>query len=334
MSILYQHSLLLLFLTPFHVVSQDNTNQNDQTTLLNLKNFWSNPPSLSHWNQSSNPCTSWPEITCTANTITGITIKQNITGVVPPFICDIKNLTHLDLSWNYFNEDFPTGLYNCTNLEFLDLSENYFVGRIPDDISRLSRELKYLSLLNNNFSGDIPVNISRFSKLTYLDLRQNLFNGSFPEEISNLNDLEELFLGFNDFKPSRLPHSFTRLKKLQTFIITEANLIGEIPGNLSGMVAMELLDLSVNRLEGSIPSDLFLLKNLKEVADPIRESLVVSFPYTGLYIMWVFPPSILETVKHESRSMDCHGTILSVVRLWRRASLVGASCVQDFVEHE
>ncbi|GJU65864.1 receptor-like protein kinase HSL1 [Tanacetum coccineum] len=137
--------------------------------------------------------------------------------------------------------------------------------RIPDDISRLSPELKYFSLLGNNFTGDIPVNISRLSKLTYLGLHQNLFNGSFPEEIGNLSDLEQLYLGFNDFKPSRLPDSFTQLKKLRTFIMTEANLIGEIPGNLSGMVVMELLDLSVNQLEGSIPSDLFLLKNLTQV---------------------------------------------------------------------
>ncbi|PWA72585.1 leucine-rich repeat protein [Artemisia annua] len=256
--------LLLLFLVPFHVISQPNANQNDQTTLLSIKHFWSSPPSLSHWNQSTNPCT-WPEIKCTANAVTGVTINQDIRGVVPAFICDIKNLTHLDLSLNFFNENFPTGLYNCTNLEYLDLSENLFVGRIPDDISRLSRELKYLSLLNNNFTGDIPVSISRLSKLTYLELRQNLFNGSFPEEIGNLSDLEELYLGFNDFKPSRLPDSFTRLKKLRNFIMTEANLIGEIPANLSGMAAIELLDVSVNRLEGSIPSDLFLLKNLKEV---------------------------------------------------------------------
>nr|GEX47759.1 receptor-like protein kinase 5 [Tanacetum cinerariifolium] len=263
MSVKSNNSYDIVSIAP-HVISQPTTNQNDQSTLLNIKRFWSNPPSLSHWNQSSNPCT-WPEIICTANTVTGITIRQDIPGLVPPFICDIKNLTHLDLSWNLFNGNFPTPLYNCTNLQYLDLSSNYFVGKLPDDISRLSPELKYFNLLGDNFTGDIPVNISRLSKLTFLELRQNLFNGTFPEEIGDLSDLEELYLGFNDFKPSRLPDSFTRLKKLRNFIMTEANLIGEIPGNLSGMAAMELLDLSVNRLEGSIPSDLFLLKNLTQV---------------------------------------------------------------------
>ncbi|KAF5759308.1 putative protein kinase RLK-Pelle-LRR-XI-1 family [Helianthus annuus] len=257
--------LLLFLLLPFHVISQPITTQSDQTTLLNIKQFWSNPPSLNHWNQSTNPCT-WPEITCTATTVTGITIfNQDITGTVPPFICDLKNLTHLDLNYNYITGSFPTVLYNCTNLRYLDLSQNYFVGRIPDDISRLSPEIRYLSLFGNNFTGDIPVSISRLSKLSSLQLHANLFNGSFPEEIGDLNDLEELLLGFNSFTPSRLPQSFFQLNKLRMFIMTEANLIGEIPGNLSGMPAMELLDLSVNNITGTIPSDLFLLKNLTQV---------------------------------------------------------------------
>ncbi|KAJ0640317.1 putative non-specific serine/threonine protein kinase [Helianthus annuus] len=225
--------LLLLFLLPFHVISQPTTTQNDQNTLLNIKQFWSNPPALNHWNRSSNPCT-WPEITCTATTITGVTIiNQDITGPVPPFICDLKNLTHLDLNYNYITGSFPTVLYNCTNLRYLDLSQNYFVGRVPDDISRLSPEIRYLSLSSNNFTGDIPVNISRLLKLSSLKLHANLFNGSFPKEIGDLKDLEELLLGFNPFTPSRLPQSFFQLEKLRKFIMTEANLIGDIPGIVS-----------------------------------------------------------------------------------------------------
>ncbi|KAK1434731.1 hypothetical protein QVD17_00481 [Tagetes erecta] len=267
MPILPLHCLLItLFLLPFYVISQPTTTQSDQTTtLLNLKSFWSNPPSLTHWNQSSDPCT-WPEITCTATAITGIDLaNKEITGIVPPFICDIENITRLDLNYNYITGEFPKALYNCTSLQYLDLSQNFFVGRLPDDISRLSPELWYLNLFNNNFTGDIPVNISRLSKLSTLLLQQNLFNGTFPEEIGYLTDLEELNLADNDFTPSRLPLSFTQMKRIRYFYMGETNLIGEIPGNLSGMGAIELLDLSVNQMNGSIPSDLFMLKNLTQV---------------------------------------------------------------------
>ncbi|KAM0026221.1 putative transferase, protein kinase RLK-Pelle-LRR-XI-1 family [Helianthus debilis subsp. tardiflorus] len=257
--------LLLFILLPFHVISQPTTTQNDQTTLLNLKHFWSNPPSLSHWNQSSDPC-GWPEIICNATTITGIDLlDKNIHGTVPWIICDLKSLTHLNLNFNNLTGAFPKALYNCTNLQYLDLSQNFFVGRIPDDISRLSPELRFLNLFGNNFTGDIPISISRLSKLSSLQLHENLFNGSFPEEIGYLNDLEELNLAYNGFKPSRLPPAFTRLKKLRKLYMAGANLIGEIPRNLSSMVALELLDLSVNQINGSIPSDLFMLKNLTEV---------------------------------------------------------------------
>ncbi|KAD5317717.1 hypothetical protein R6Q59_033047 [Mikania micrantha] len=256
---------LLLLLLPFLVISQPTTTKNDQTILLNLKRFWSNPPSLNHWNQSSNPC-KWPEITCTATAITGITIPyKDINGTLPPFICDLKNITHLDLHYNNLAGAFQTALYNCTNLQYLDLSLNYFVGRIPDDISRLSAELRYLNLYENSFTGDIPVNISRLLKLSSLQLHQNQFNGSFPAEIGYLTELEELNLASNQFTPSRLPPSFTGLKKLRKFYMAEANLIGELPGNLSGLTALELLDLSQNQINGSIPSDLFMLKNLTEV---------------------------------------------------------------------
>ncbi|KAJ0780618.1 putative protein kinase RLK-Pelle-LRR-XI-1 family [Helianthus annuus] len=258
------HILLLFLLLPFHVISQPTTTQNDQTTLLNLKHFWSNPPSLSHWNQSSDPC-GWPEITCTTATITGIDLlDKNIHGTVPGIICDLKSLTHLNLNFNNLTGAFPKALYNCTNLQYLDLSQNFFVGQIPDDISRLS-ELRFLNLFGNNFTGDIPISISRLSKLSSLQLNENLFNSSFPEEIGYLNDLEELNLASNGFKPSRLPPAFTRLKKLRKFYMAGANLIGEIPRNLSSMVALELLYLSDNQINGSIPSDLFMLKNLKEV---------------------------------------------------------------------
>ncbi|KAK1434730.1 hypothetical protein QVD17_00480 [Tagetes erecta] len=266
MSILPLFSLLnLLFLLPFHVISQQPTNQNDQNTLLNLKHLWSNPPSLSHWNQSSNPCT-WPEIICTATAITRINLAyKDINGTVPSFICDLKNITHIDLNYNYITGEFPKALYNCTSLQYLDLSLNFFVGRLPDDISRLSPELRYLNLYNNNFTGDIPVNISRLSKLSSLQLSHNSFNGSFPVEIGYLSNLEELNLAQNDFIPTRLPRIFTRLRKLRKFYMAEANLIGEMPGNLSGMAALELLDLSQNQINGSIPSDLFMLKSLTQV---------------------------------------------------------------------
>ncbi|KAM7519445.1 hypothetical protein LguiB_018407 [Lonicera macranthoides] len=122
---------ILLFNLPFHVNSQ-TINDQEQPILLSLKQYWSNPSSINHWAASSNSAThcTWPEITCTGGSVTGITLVNiNITGDIPPFIWDLKNLTTIDLSDN----EIP-GPFCYRNLQYFDLSQNFFVGlRFKDD---------------------------------------------------------------------------------------------------------------------------------------------------------------------------------------------------------
>ncbi|XP_058216967.1 receptor-like protein 52 [Rhododendron vialii] len=196
--------------------------------------------------------------------VTGLNLTNyNITESIPPSICDLKNLTMLDLSYNCFTGYFPTILYNCSNLQYLDLSQNYFVGPIPSNVDRLSSSLWYIDVGANSFSGDIPRVIGRLPELRFLKLYTNKFNGSFPAEIGNLSNLEDLSMPYNPlFTPAKIPPEFGKLKKLTFLWITQANLIGEIPGNFSGLSSLEWLDLSSNDLEGPIPKALFQLKNL------------------------------------------------------------------------
>ncbi|KAF7152707.1 hypothetical protein RHSIM_Rhsim01G0083700 [Rhododendron simsii] len=247
---------------PFLVIPQSPTYQT-RTTLLTIKQQWGNPSQLSSWNTSSPPC-SWPEITCTNDTVTGLNFTNyNITESIPPSICDLKNLTMLDLSYNCFLGYFPTILYNCSSLQYLDLSQNYFVGPIPSNVDRLSSSLRYIDVGANSFSGDIPQAIGRLPELRFLKLYMNQFNGSFPAEIGNLSNLEDLSMAYNPlFTPAKIPPEFGKLKKLTFLWITQANLIGEIPGNFSGLSSLEWLDLSSNDLEGPFPKALFQLKNL------------------------------------------------------------------------
>ncbi|KAK2645538.1 hypothetical protein Ddye_020733 [Dipteronia dyeriana] len=262
LQILLYYSLLLLFLS--HVNSQ--LYDQEQAILLKLKQEWHDPPLISHWTAASNSshCT-WPEIFCTDNSISAISlVNMTINETIPPFICDLKNLTTLNLGYNHIPGQFPKVLYNCSKLEYLNLTGNYFVGPIPDDIDRLSR-LRHLSLGSNNFSV-IPVSIGRLTELQLLELFQNEFNGSFPPEIGNLYNLEILSLAYNTkVVPSRLPSNFTQLKKLRILGMTATNLIGEIPETISNMAALEYLDISRNTLTGKIPSSLFMFKNMSEL---------------------------------------------------------------------
>ncbi|XVF34924.1 hypothetical protein REPUB_Repub18cG0100300 [Reevesia pubescens] len=261
------NAFLLVLLLSRHASSQLHDAQ-EQAILIELKQYWQNPLSISHWILSSNSSyhCSWPEITCINHSVTELNLSgKNISIKIPSFICDLKNLTSIDLNYNNIIGEFPKTLYNCSKLEYLDLSQNYFVGTIPDDIDRL-RQLQYLNLMANNVSGDIPVAIGRLQELRSLHLCLNQFNGSFPPEIGNLSKLEFLGLAYNrKFLPSKLPSSFKQLKKLNTLWMGEANIIGEIPDMIGDMKALEVLDLSGNELTGKIPKVLFLLKNLKEI---------------------------------------------------------------------
>ncbi|XP_059431679.1 receptor-like protein kinase 5 [Corylus avellana] len=259
----YTSLFLLLF---SHATSQ--LNDQEQAILLNLKQHWENPESLSRWSTSSNSshCT-WPNITCnTDGSVTGISLQNmNITGTVPPFICDLNNLTTLDLSYNYMtSNEFPTALYNCSKLQYLDLSQNYFAGTLPNDIHRMAG-LRKLNIGANSFSGNIPASIGRLTELRILQLFACPFNGSFPPEIGNLSNLERLELAYILGITTTLPSEFTKLKKLKYLWVAGSNLVGEIPYKIGEMVALEHLDLSMNNLSGNIPSGLFMPKNLSIV---------------------------------------------------------------------
>ncbi|XP_047307785.1 receptor-like protein kinase 5 [Impatiens glandulifera] len=264
-------SILSLFLLPcifLPFLANSQLPNEEEAILLNIKKIWSNPPVLSHWVPSSSNSThcNWPEIICSNGYVTGIQlIDLNLTEPIPPFICDLKNLTHIDFQLNYFSGPFPKAFYNCTNLQYLDLSQNTFTGPIPNDIDSLSKHLNFLNLLANNFIGDIPPAIGRFPELKSLNLIQNKFNGSFPSEIGDLLNLEFLELSFNNFTPSEIPKRFTQLQKLKIFSIRSSNLIGEIPVQIGNMTDLVVLDLNSNALTGEIPKGLLLLKNLTTI---------------------------------------------------------------------
>ena len=171
----------------------------------------------------------------------------------------LKNLTVLDVSYNYIPGEFPD-ILNFSNLEFLLLLQNSFVGPIPTDIDRLSR-LRYLDLTENYFSGDIP---GMLRELYYLFLVQNEFNGTWPTEIGNLANLERLAMAYNDkFLLASLPKEFGVLKKLKYLWMTQTNLTGEIAETLiNNLSSLEHLDLALNNLSGPIPGGLLMLKNL------------------------------------------------------------------------
>ncbi|CAL1357831.1 unnamed protein product [Linum trigynum] len=80
---------------------------------------------------------------------------NNLSGVIPEEITDLKELQYLNLSHNLFSCRMPEGLQTMESLESMDLSVNRLTGVIPPGIASLTF-LSYLNLSYNNLSGEIP----------------------------------------------------------------------------------------------------------------------------------------------------------------------------------
>ncbi|KAL7168047.1 hypothetical protein ACSBR2_038480 [Camellia fascicularis] len=239
----------------------------EHTILLKLKQHWSNPPSINHWTPSSLSSNSthcdWSEITCTNGSISGLALmnKSITAGTVPPFICNLKNLITPDLQYNYLSGQFPKSLYNCSKLEYLVLSNNYVFGSIPDDVDRLSPQLRYLNLSANNFTGDIPAAIGRLPELEILDLSSNDLSGNIPSGLFLLKNLTTLYL-YKNHLSGVIPNWVVYWNSLSVFQASNNLFSGSISQGLTGLPLLTTLLLDRNQLSGHFPSDILFWSSL------------------------------------------------------------------------
>ncbi|KAK9947847.1 hypothetical protein M0R45_003447 [Rubus argutus] len=167
----------------------------------------------------------WPELNCKPGTsVTGLTLYNiNLTKPVPPFICDLNNLTHLDLG-----DNIPPGRFPIISLQLLQarqLSEtlptwngheflfyNDISGEIPERIGSLPNLVIFkmfnMNLVRNNSSrtgeafaarrfqvsvnrltGKLPDDLCYHGKLVGLVAYQNSLTGELPSSIGKCDSL-------------------------------------------------------------------------------------------------------------------------------------------------
>ena len=105
---------------------------------------------------------------------------------IPSKISKLKNLTHLNLSWNKLKGEIPSEIGLLTNLVSLNLEGNQIEGQIPSTISDLIL-LEKLNLSWNKLSGSIPPAVSLLSNLKSLSFAYNNLSGNIPNLICDLN---------------------------------------------------------------------------------------------------------------------------------------------------
>lgn len=201
---------------------------------------------------------------------------NQLTGTIPAWLGNLSKLTWLSLSINdltgtipeelgslsrlelfgverclKINGTIPNSLQNLVNLERFYLSYNKLRGPIPSWIGNFAN-LKVLSLSNNQFSSSLPETLSELANLTSLFLDDNDLTGDLST-IESLSNLELLLIEDNQFKQSLGSNFLSSLTKLRVLDASNNYLNGSLPSNLFMMTGLAVLDLHGNEIGGDLP---------------------------------------------------------------------------------
>ncbi|CAA7027953.1 unnamed protein product [Microthlaspi erraticum] len=188
---------------------------------------------------------------------------NNISGILPDSIGNLKFLSVLSLGDCNFVGKIPSSLGNLSYLTNLDLSFNGFTGELPDWMRNLS-ELTSINLGFNLLEGLLPSNMSSLSKLESFHIAGNSFHGSVPSSLFMIPSLTELRLERNHLSGSPEIGNISSPSKFKMLSLGDNNFGGPIPESISKLIGLELLDLSLwNTGRGIVDFNIFLpLKSL------------------------------------------------------------------------
>ncbi|XP_017881341.1 leucine-rich repeat-containing protein 28-like isoform X2 [Ceratina calcarata] len=164
-----------------------------------------------HWNCRG--LTEFPEaIRIYGGHIQEIYLKWNKLTTLPPWIMELFNVTNLYIYGNLMKE-VPVGLCQMTQLTVLDLSANQ-LKQIPPCIGNLV-SLRSL-LLNQNYLEKLPLEMNQMHNLEILSISGNKFF-ALPEWMGSLPKLKELNADNNCLK--ELPNRLTLAPQLSTISV-------------------------------------------------------------------------------------------------------------------
>nr|XP_011465928.1 PREDICTED: receptor-like protein 12 isoform X2 [Fragaria vesca subsp. vesca] len=271
-----------------------------QQSLLHFKSDLLFNASLSSklitWN-SSTDCCSWVGVTCSTNdSVLGLDISsESISGGIDnsSSLFHLQNLQSLNLADNYLGNDsqsIPSAFGKLMNLRYLNLSLNYYSGKIPIEISRLTRLVVLDISKRDSFpeAEGVPLEIPTLHMLVenltelrelHLDSVQISAGGSeWCQAISSsLPNLRVLSLSSCNLS-GPFHDSLAKLQSLSVIQLDSNNISAPVPTFFANFSNLTSLDLADCNLQGTFPKEIFQLPSLRKISVSRNENLDGSLP--------------------------------------------------------
>lgn len=196
----------------------------------------------------------------------GVHGGNNLNGVLPESIGNLKELRYLNLKHNFIEGEIPSSIGNMNNLTHLLLNGNQREVDKSKGINLNKFRPLHSNYRTNRFNGSIPKSIGELVNLKYLEINgiglskdevddgtgHPGLSGGIPSEIGNLSNLEGIYLNFNSI--DYLPSTMQNLQKLVHLYIGRNKFAGtQLPVWFSKLKNLMYLDIEANNLVGSIP---------------------------------------------------------------------------------
>ncbi|KAE8659481.1 LRR receptor-like serine/threonine-protein kinase RPK2 [Hibiscus syriacus] len=174
---------------------------------------------------------------------------------------------------NILSGPFPGNLFeNCNGLDalFVNVSYNRVSGRIPDEIGKLCKSLKFLDVSTNQITESVPPSIGDLVSLVSLNLSWNLLQGLIPSSFSQMKDLRKAGAVVNSLS-GEIPESLANLRNLTVLLLNNNKLSGRIPSGLANAAMLSSFNVSFNNLSGPLPLSNNLMKCSSLLGNPLLQ---------------------------------------------------------------
>ncbi|URE14474.1 receptor-like protein kinase precursor [Musa troglodytarum] len=199
--------------------------------------------------------------------------KNRFTGTIPRGLGSLQKLVARNaVEWGFLDD-----LANCSSLKYLQITSNKLGGFLPRSIVNFSTTLEWFEIDDNHIAGSIPAEIGNLVSLTSVRMNSNLFTGKIPATVGNLSNLQIMDLSRNYFT-GEIPATLGNLTRLLQLRLHSNELQGPLPPSL-GNCPLELLDLSVNKLNGTVPKEIMAIPTLTRFLNVSYNSLEGSLPF-------------------------------------------------------